>query len=107
MQRSETFAGSIKSHLMRRTFGFVLLASLLALVPKEARARVEYRPVLAALYSNSMNPKNACLFCHPNKIKRFRNEYGKALAKQLGGGKACQRRAGGQGGDAGHRKEFP
>ena len=72
---------------MRQAFGFVLFASLLALVPKKALARVEYRPVLAALYANSMNSMNACLFCHPNKNKRFRNEYGKTLAKQLGGAK--------------------
>ena len=90
MQRSETFVGSIRNHLMRQAFGFVLFASLLSLVPKKALARVEYRPVLAALYANSMNSLNACLFCHPNKNKRFRNEYGKTLAKQLGG-KACQR----------------
>lgn len=87
MQRSETFVGSIRNHLMRQAFGFVLFASLLALVPKKALARVEYRPVLAALYANSMNSMNACLFCHPNKNKRFRNEYGKTLAKQLGGAK--------------------
>lgn len=85
MQRSQTFVDSLRSHLLRLAFGFMLLSSCLALVPKDARARVEYRPVVTELYSKSMDPKNACRFCHPNKIKRFRNEYGKTLAKQLGG----------------------
>ncbi len=69
---------------MKQTVGLVVLVAALLIAPEPATARSGYKSVLTKLYPNAENTKKGCTFCHPGTSKKERNEYGTALAKQLG-----------------------
>jgi hypothetical protein len=76
---------------MRQTFGFVVLVAALVFAPERVSARVEYFDVLTTLYPDAKplfprdrDAQKKYSFCHSRKLKRFRNEFGAALLKQLG-----------------------
>ena len=75
--------------MSRRICVFVAVISLSLLAPASdsVSARPLYKSVWDEMYRERLpdRTKATCSICHPAKSKEDKNEYGKALAKELGG----------------------
>lgn len=63
--------------------GVVGLVAALAVSVRPAAARPQYNKEFKALYGSKIE-KVSCAICHPEKSKKVRNAYGKAMGAGLG-----------------------
>jgi hypothetical protein len=74
--------------MSRQTYVFfaTVLVSLIIPAPEAARARPLYKSVWEEMYHERLpdRTKVSCGLCHPTNSKAKKNEYGKALEKELG-----------------------